>query len=218
MPDIREVMTRKVGPFPVWTWTLMASGVAAAFMIMGKNKQVATDQSGGAGGPDGKFESSQSSTKTDAQGNTTTSNYSASGNSFAGIPGYLSSYGFPMPYSLGDIYNNIATTVQQPPANTVINIPSPPRHHYPHPPPETQTEPPPSPPPGPAHFPDPGSVYQVDPGDSLWKIAKYTLQSRGQSTSNVDIDRYWKQIYANNRGIIGDNPNLIHPNQVFVLP
>jgi nucleoid-associated protein YgaU len=46
-----------------------------------------------------------------------------------------------------------------------------------------------------------------------------TLQRRwGRTPSNAEIAGYWPQIYDRNRGVIGGNPNLIHPGQVFVLP
>lgn len=217
--DIQEVLTRKAGPFPVWVWTLMATGVAGGFMLLGKKKETAataaTGQTAG-GGDTGKFDSSQSSTTTDKNGNTTTSNYSASGGGF-GFPGMMTTQAFPMPYSMGDWYNNIATTVNVPTGGTTVNLP-PPDHDHPHhqhlPPVQQETQPPP----GPPDFPAPGSVYRVNPNDSLWFIAKYTLQSRGQDWSNASIDSYWKSIYNANRGLIGGNPDLIHPGQVFVLP
>jgi len=47
--------------------------------------------------------------------------------------------------------------------------------------------------------------YQVQKGDALWKIA---------AMFNVDI----KELYKLNIGTIGSNPDLIYPDQFFVLP
>jgi len=51
-------------------------------------------------------------------------------------------------------------------------------------------------------------TYIVKPGDSLSKIAKELLG---------DASR-WPEIYELNKDVIGDDPNLIHPNQQFVIP
>ncbi|MDP4032931.1 MAG: LysM peptidoglycan-binding domain-containing protein, partial [Pseudorhodobacter sp.] len=53
----------------------------------------------------------------------------------------------------------------------------------------------------------PGTVV-VDPGDTLSGIAKET-------TGAADN---WPALYEANKEVIGDNPDLIHPGQVFVLP
>ncbi len=51
-------------------------------------------------------------------------------------------------------------------------------------------------------------TYTVQPGDSLSAIAQKTLG---------DANR-WPEIFALNRGVIGANPNVIHPGQVLRLP
>ena len=51
-------------------------------------------------------------------------------------------------------------------------------------------------------------TYTVKTGDSLWAIAQRYL-GRGS--------RY-TEIYAMNRSVIGANPNLIYPGQVYTLP
>lgn len=67
--------------------------------------------------------------------------------------------------------------------------------------------------------PQPGASYQVRPGDSLWAIAHNALAVRqGRRPSNCDVDRYWRTIYAANRSVVGADPDLIHPGQVFALP
>lgn len=222
--NIQEMLTRKAGPLPVWAWIVFVAAGAGAFMIIQKNKQtVAGQPSNAQASSQGQFQSSQSQTTTDAQGNTTTTQYSATGQSPFGVPGYLTQQAYPMPYSLGDTYNNITTNTTVPENDTTtINIPTPPQPVNPPPPPQQTTGTPPPPPPPPAPQPnwwDPGQVWTVDPGNSLWFIAKRVLEARlGRPPSNGEIAGYWPQIYAANRGVIGGNPNLIHPGQNFVLP
>ena len=50
--------------------------------------------------------------------------------------------------------------------------------------------------------------YEVQDGDSLWNISKKHL-GRGSK---------WKKIYAYNYDIIGDNPDLIQPGQILIIP
>lgn len=52
------------------------------------------------------------------------------------------------------------------------------------------------------------SSYAVVRGDSLWKIAKQYYGDGGK----------WKTIYDKNKSVIGRNPNLIYPGQVFTIP
>lgn len=55
--------------------------------------------------------------------------------------------------------------------------------------------------PQPEPTPEPqGNVYVVQPGDCLTVIA-----------DNLGLD--WQKLYADNRDVIGDNPDLIHPGQ-----
>ena len=53
-----------------------------------------------------------------------------------------------------------------------------------------------------------GRTYTVKKGDCLWNIAKAFYGSGSQ----------WRKIYDANRGVIGGNPNLIYPGQVFTIP
>jgi hypothetical protein len=64
---------------------------------------------------------------------------------------------------------------------------------------------------------DPGS-YVVVRGDSLWKIARNVLSADGERPSGAAVGTYWRSIYDTNRNVIGDNPNLIFPGQIFQLP
>lgn len=66
-------------------------------------------------------------------------------------------------------------------------------------------------PPPPTH----AEQHVVAPGECLWAIAQARL---GPSATNQDIDAGWRAIYAVNRAAIGDDPGLIHPGLVLVLP
>ena len=63
------------------------------------------------------------------------------------------------------------------------------------------------------------AAYVVEPGDSLWRIAGFILRSNSDGDpSSADIARFWPTIYAANRALIGDNPNLIFPGQRLLIP
>lgn len=53
-----------------------------------------------------------------------------------------------------------------------------------------------------------GTTYTVVSGDSLSKIAKKHLG---------DANR-WRELYEANKGVIGDNPDLIKPGQKLKIP
>ncbi|HEX5088059.1 MAG TPA: LysM peptidoglycan-binding domain-containing protein [Nocardioides sp.] len=55
----------------------------------------------------------------------------------------------------------------------------------------------------------------VRPGDSLWALAERDL---GGATSDQRVDDRWQAIYHRNRGVIGPDPDLIHPGQVLEIP
>lgn len=55
--------------------------------------------------------------------------------------------------------------------------------------------------------PEAGQTYKVVKGDWLIKIA-----------DRLGVPGGWKAIYDANRDVIGDNPDLIYPDQVFTLP
>ena len=58
-------------------------------------------------------------------------------------------------------------------------------------------------------------VVAVRPGDSLWTIAARRLPA---DASDREITEGWQELYARNRGVIGDDPSLIRPGQQLVLP
>lgn len=58
--------------------------------------------------------------------------------------------------------------------------------------------------------------YVVRPGDTLWDVAAAHLPRGGRSAARVD--RYWRRIYGANRGVLGDDPHLIHPGARLTLP
>lgn len=74
--------------------------------------------------------------------------------------------------------------------------------------PEPNVQSSPTPAPAPAPAPSGAGTYTVKPGDYLSKIAKSVY---GDALK-------WRKIYDANRGIIGANPNLIHPGQVLTIP
>ena len=70
------------------------------------------------------------------------------------------------------------------------------------------------------HHPVPGTTaeaaatdtYVVRPGDSLWSIARAHPGGAGP------VERRWRAIWAANRDLVGDDPDLILPGQVLRLP
>ncbi|MER5773164.1 LysM domain-containing protein [Streptomyces sp. NPDC002039] len=51
-------------------------------------------------------------------------------------------------------------------------------------------------------------TYTVKSGDSLSAIARRELGNEAR----------WRELYAMNRGVVGSNPDLIHPGTVLTLP
>lgn len=52
------------------------------------------------------------------------------------------------------------------------------------------------------------SDYMVKSGDNLWNIAR----------DHMGGGRHWPEIYNQNMGVIGSNPDLIHPGQHLAVP
>jgi resuscitation-promoting factor RpfA len=62
------------------------------------------------------------------------------------------------------------------------------------------------------------SLWTVESGDHLWLVAEETLADRGLHPSEDDIARYWRRLIDDNRDLIGDDPDLIRPGMVLILP
>jgi LysM domain len=67
----------------------------------------------------------------------------------------------------------------------------------------------------------PPPTWVIRPGDNLWSVAEATLAGAwGRRPSDAEIDGYWMTLIAANRPRLahGDDPDLVFPGQVFVLP
>jgi len=60
--------------------------------------------------------------------------------------------------------------------------------------------------------------YLVVRGDSLWAIARNHLEAEGATPSGSAVSTLWRMIFKTNRSVIGDDPNLILPGQVLMIP
>jgi nucleoid-associated protein YgaU len=58
--------------------------------------------------------------------------------------------------------------------------------------------------------------YTIKAGDTLWAIAASQLPAGSRSAAAVDT--YWRQLYAANRTVLGDDPDLIHPGTLLLVP
>lgn len=58
-------------------------------------------------------------------------------------------------------------------------------------------------------------TYTVKPGDSLYAIA---VRYSGRIGYAGSPDLMWRDLWAQNRQTIGDNPHLIHPETVLAIP
>lgn len=75
--------------------------------------------------------------------------------------------------------------------------------------PDRATAPSRAPAPAPAHS------LVVRRGDTLWALARRDL---GPRAADGAVNRRWQAIYALNRGVVGANPDVIHPGQQLRLP
>lgn len=72
---------------------------------------------------------------------------------------------------------------------------------------------------GVAGGPDSGArTWRVEPGDHLWAIARHVVTATSPGAGNTDVGAYWIRLIEANLGVVGENPDLIHPGQVIVLP
>lgn len=62
------------------------------------------------------------------------------------------------------------------------------------------------------------TTYIVERGDCLWRIARRLLAARYGTAPSTEVAALWRSIYEANRGVIGDNPDLILPGQALSLP
>jgi LysM domain len=202
---VKDTLTQKAGPLPVWAWAGILVVLVAGFMIYEKKKNMnaqaaqATNQAGSSN-----------------LGVTPVSNLTVAAE--------------PMPYQAGDTFVNVSgggasstatatgtggtggtgtsTTVNNPPTPTPPT-PKPPTPPVvtPKPPAATLPAAPKPAPPKPATQSVTVCPYPAWCG-SLWGIA---LHFYGNGA-------LWPTIYAANKGLIGANPNLIHPGQVLTIP
>ena len=103
---VGAMLTRKVGPLPIWSW-VMAAGAIGFIIYRMKSGSSSSSGSGtsGTSGQGSQFNSSTSQTTTNpSTGDTTTNSYSASGDGY--LPGQLTYGAGSMPVSSGDIYIN----------------------------------------------------------------------------------------------------------------
>ncbi|MDO4258865.1 MAG: LysM peptidoglycan-binding domain-containing protein [Actinomycetaceae bacterium] len=57
--------------------------------------------------------------------------------------------------------------------------------------------------------------HTVREGESLWSISEDVL---GPQASEAEIADAWPRIYEENREVIGDSPDLIHPGDILTVP
>lgn len=62
--------------------------------------------------------------------------------------------------------------------------------------------------------PSPATTVVVQPGDSLWSLAQGQLP-HGRTP---EVAAATRALYDRNRGVIGDDPDVIHPHQQLRLP
>ena len=64
----------------------------------------------------------------------------------------------------------------------------------------------------------PVASHVVAKGECLWRIARGHLVAHGMSATGAEVSRLWRAIYAENRAVIGADPDLILPGQILTIP
>lgn len=65
----------------------------------------------------------------------------------------------------------------------------------------------------------PAESVLVRPGDSLWRLAARQLQAAGTPTpSRAQVAQAWPSWWSANRGLVGDDPDLIQPGMRLSPP
>lgn len=151
MAGMKETLTKKAGPLPVWVWAAGVVGILALYLLHRQSQSAKTPSNAG----------------TSAAANQT--------NLGSGLPSNLVPTAFPMPYSGGDTFVNV--TQGSVGSQTVNDGDQEPGHHHPGPPPPpNHPPPPPAPPPPPTKKPAQTVTVMKWPNnptrDTLWGIAQ----------------------------------------------
>lgn len=215
MPGLGQTLTEDIGPLPTWAWAGVGTAVLGGFLLMRKKNKMNQD--------------AVAASNTGTQSNLGT------------VPvSNLTTQAEPMPIQMGDTFVNVpASTVSI--TNQLPDHPDPPSATWGGHPPVAPPPPAGSPPPMPSPTPAPSSpllppqaaaetgplVNVVSQGwaapPSPKPIQRTIVVKAGDTLSAIARTAYgdaskWTQIYTANQGIIGANPNLIHPGQLLVIP
>lgn len=112
-----EKLKEKKGPLPLWAWIVIVAGLGFfAYRMFAKPKaEPLPGNAEGEGAPAGEFESSQSTTGVDAQGNQITSSYSARGQGY--MPGQMYYNAQQLQPQQGNVYVNVPGETGQGPSS-----------------------------------------------------------------------------------------------------
>lgn len=100
-----DKLKEKKGPLPLWAWIILVAALGYFGYTMFLRKPQPLPGNEAAAGGDGEFQSSQSVTKTDEQGNQITSSYSATGRSY--LPGQMYYNAQQLQPQQGNVYVNL---------------------------------------------------------------------------------------------------------------